>query len=100
MVSDDRIWQPPEPGAKAEEIPVVAVELEPVAPVPPPKRRSSGVAVAATIGAVAVAGAAVFAFVRLAGDGDAGGAATPEEAGLALLTAFENEDVLGMRRPI
>jgi hypothetical protein len=96
MVSDDRIWQPPDPGAKAEEIPVVAVELEPVASAPPQKRRSSGVVIAATIGAVAVAGAAVFAVARLAGDGDAGGAATPEEAGLALLTAFENEDVLGM----
>jgi hypothetical protein len=96
MVSDDRIWQPPDPGAKAEEIPVVAVELEPVAPAPPPKRKSSGVVIAATVGAVAVIGAAVFALVRLAGDGDAGGAATPEDAGLALLTAFENEDVLGM----
>jgi hypothetical protein len=96
MVSDDRIWQPPEPGARTEEIPVVAVELEPVASAPPPKRRSSGVVIAAAIGAVAVAGAAAFALVRLTGDDEAGGAATPEDAGLALLTAFENEDVLGM----
>jgi hypothetical protein len=52
--------------------------------------------IAAGVGAVVVLGAAVFGAVQLVGGDDQGGAATPDEAGLALLTAFENEDVLGM----
>jgi hypothetical protein len=44
---------------------------------------------------MAVAAAAFFGISRVLGGGDAGGAATPEQAGLDLLTAIENEDVLG-----
>jgi hypothetical protein len=71
------------------------VDLENAAPPPPERRRSPGVVIAATVGAVAVAGAAVFGISRMLGGDDAAGAATPEQAGLDLLTAIENEDVLG-----
>jgi hypothetical protein len=93
-VSDGGTWQPPRPGAAPTDFPAPTVELEPSQP--PPQRRSKGVVVAATIGAVAIVGAAVFGVTRLVSDSGGGGAATPEEAGLALLTALENEDVLGV----
>jgi hypothetical protein len=94
-VSDGGTWQPPDPGAARAGIPGPTVELESSAP-PSAPRRSPAVAIAAVVGGAAVFGAAVFGITRLVDDGGAGGAATPEEAGLALLTAFENEDVLGM----
>ena len=93
-MSDGGIWQPPEPGGGPADIPVTAVELEPRAPAP--KKWSAGVVIAALVGGAAIAAGAVFGITRLTGDDSSGGAATPEEAGLALLTAFENEDVLGM----
>ena len=100
-MSDGGIWQPPDPGTgpadipvTAADIPVTAAELEPRAPAP--RKRSPGVVIAAGVGAAALVGAAVFGITRLAASDNAGGAATPDEAGLALLTAFENEDVLGM----
>jgi hypothetical protein len=95
-VSDGGPWQPPDPGAAVPDPPVATVELEPTSSPTPAPKRSPGVAVAAIVGAVAIVGAAVFGVTRLVSDRAAGGAATPEEAGLALLTALENEDVLGM----
>ena len=93
-MSDGGIWQPPQPGATPAEIPVTAIELEPRAPAP--KKRSTGVVIAGVVGAAAIAAGAVFGITRLSSDDNSGGAASPEEAGLALLTALENEDVLGM----
>jgi hypothetical protein len=93
-VSDGGIWQPPQPGTGPEELPVTAVELEPRPPAP--RQRRPGVVIAAVVGGAAIAAGAVFGITRLASDDNSGGAATPEEAGLALLTALENEDVLGI----
>ena len=45
---------------------------------------------------MAIVGAGTFAVARMAGDDEAGGAATPEEAGLAFFEAIGNEDLLGM----
>ena len=45
---------------------------------------------------MAIVGAGVFAISQLTGESASGGAATPEEAGLAMLAAIEDEDVLGM----
>ena len=83
-MSDGGIWQPPDPTA--------------VTPVPEPAApgRSRGKIIGAAIGAVAIVGAGTFAVARIAGDDDAGGAATPEEAGLAFVDAMGNEDLLGM----
>ncbi|MFV0308398.1 MAG: hypothetical protein ACK5OX_11705 [Desertimonas sp.] len=53
--------------------------------------------VALAVGAVLIIAAGVFGITRLGDDdANAGGAASPQEAGLALLDALENEDVLGM----
>ena len=93
-MSDGGIWQPPQAGATPTEIPVTAIELEPRAPAP--KKRSAGVVIAGVVGGAAIAAGAVFGITRLTSDDNSGGAASPEEAGLALLTALENEDVLGM----
>ena len=93
-MSDGGIWQPPQPGATPAEIPVTAIELEPRAPAP--KKRSTGVVIAGVVGAAAIAAGAVFGITRLSSDDNSGGAASAEEAGLALLTALENEDVLGI----
>ena len=93
-MSDGGIWQPPQPGTGPAEIPVTAVELEPRAPAP--KKRSTGVVIAAVVGGAAIAAGAVFGITRISSDDNSGGAASPEEAGLGLLTALENEDVLGM----
>ena len=83
-MSDGGIWQPPDPTAAA--------------PVPEPAARAGprGKIVGAAVGAVAIVGAGTFAVARIAGDDDAGGAATPEEAGLAFVDAMGNEDLLGM----
>jgi hypothetical protein len=95
-VSDGGPWQPPDPSAAAPDPSLATVELEPTSSETPARKRSAGVAVAAIVGAVAIIGAGVFGVTRLVSDSGSGGAATPEEAGLALLTALENEDVLGM----
>lgn len=58
-------------------------------------RRSKVVVGAAVVGVLAVGAAGVFAVSRMTG-GPEGGAATPAELGTTLLTAIENEDVLGM----
>jgi hypothetical protein len=95
-VSDGGPWQPPDPNAAAAYPSTPTVELEQATPPTPARKWSPGVVIAATVGAVAVIGAAAFGVTRLVSDSGGGGAATPEEAGLALLTALENEDVLGM----
>lgn len=75
----------------------VAAGAPPVDPVPPAKRSRSKVLVgAAVVGVLAVGAAGVFAVQNIGGDSSSGGAATPEELGTALMTAIENEDVLGM----
>ncbi len=96
-MSDGGPWQPPDPNAAADALPPTpTVELEQTSPPAPAHKRSPAVVIAATVGAIAIVGAGVFGVTRLVSDSDGGGAATPEEAGLALLTALENEDVLGM----
>jgi hypothetical protein len=90
-VSHGGSWQPPDPTSG----PLPIVDLEEASSAPPPRRKSPGVVIAATVGSVAIAAAAIFGVSRVLGGGDAGGAATPEQAGLDLLTAIENEDVLG-----
>lgn len=67
----------------------------PVGPPEPARKRSKLVLVGAVaaVGAVGLAG--LFAVQRLSGEA-AGGAATADELGLDLLTAIENEDVLGV----
>ena len=89
-MSDDGRWQPPEPGTAAPD-PSPTVELGEASP---PPARPRGVAIAAVVGGAAVIAAAVFGITRVTG-GDDAGASTPEEAGLALLEALENEDALG-----
>jgi hypothetical protein len=59
-----------------------------------PRRRRGRVAVG-VVSALAVGGAAVFAAGQLVG-GDEGGAASPEAAVASLVTALNDEDVLGM----
>jgi hypothetical protein len=72
------------------------VEPNPVAAAPAPRGRSTGKIVAATVGAVAIVAAGVFAITRLAGDASAsGGADSPEAAADMLLDALDDEDVLG-----
>ena len=61
-----------------------------------PRRRRSKVLVGGAVAAVVAVGAAgVFAVSSFSEDSQ-GGAADPTELGTALLTAIENEDVLGM----
>ncbi len=57
-------------------------------------RRSKLVVGGAVMAILAVGVAGVFAVSRFSGSSN-GGAATPDELGLALLTAMENEDILG-----
>jgi hypothetical protein len=95
-VSDGGHWQPPDPSDPNAYPSVPTVELEPTTPPTPARKRSTGVIVAATVGGLAILGAAAFGVTRIVSDSGGGGAATPEEAGLALLTALENEDVLGI----
>ena len=83
-MSDESIWGPPPVGAT------------PVSVEPPPAPRSRGPIIAAVVGAVALIGAGVFAVSRVVGDDAAGGADSPEAAGLALLDALDQEDVLGV----
>jgi hypothetical protein len=83
-VTDGGTWQPPDPTTAA-----------PV-PEPAPPGRSRGKIVGAAVGALAIVGAGTFAVARIAGDDAAGGAATPEDAGLAFVEAIGNEDLLGV----
>ena len=71
-------------------IPVVAGE-----PGSSPKR-SKGALIGAVVGVTALVAAGAFAVVKITGNDEAGGAATPEEVGTALTTALDNEDVLGV----
>ncbi len=111
-------WQPPQPGSTPP--PPPAASPGPVAgfappsatqPVPtspthmtqvpvessqPPRRRRTGVIVAAAVGAVAIVGAGTFAVARISNDASTGGAASPEDAANALLDAIDQEDVLAM----
>jgi hypothetical protein len=95
-VSDGGPWQPPDPSSAPAQPSIPTVELEQTEQAAPAPKRSPGIVVAATVGALAIIGAAVFGVTRLVSDSAEGGAATPEDAGLAFLTALENEDVLGM----
>jgi hypothetical protein len=58
-------------------------------------KRRTGPIVAGVVGVLALGAAGVFAATQLSG-GDEGGAASPEEAGQAFMTALQDEDVLGM----
>ena len=87
-MSDESIWGPPPAGPAP--VPV------PVEPSSPPPHRSRGPIIAVVVGAVALIGAGVFAASRVFGDDSAGGADSPEAAGLALLDALDQEDALGV----
>jgi hypothetical protein len=70
--------------------------VEPIVASDQPRRRRSKVLVGGAVAAVVAVGAAgVFAVSSFSEDSQ-GGAADPTELGTALLTAIENEDVLGM----
>ncbi len=84
-MSDGGTWQPPDPGTS---VPMAEPAARP--------GRSRGKIIGAAVGAVAIVGAGTFAVARMAGDDEAGGAATPEEAGLAFFEALGNEDLVGM----
>jgi hypothetical protein len=114
---DDSAWQPPRPeptgheptDAAAPEAPESFASDVPPAPgfEPAPEssvvdpapassgdRRSTGVMVGAGLAVVALVAAGVFAITRFTGE-SSGGASSPTELGDALLTAIDNEDVLG-----
>jgi len=78
---------PPPPSGDA------TAALEPATPAP---SRSRGKVIAASVGAVAVIAAGIFAITRFTSDRAEGGASSPEEAGLDMMTALENEDLLGV----
>ena len=86
-MSDESIWGPPTAGPAP--VPV------PVEPSSPPPHRSRGPIIAVVVGAVALIGAGVFAASQVFLDDSAGGADSPEAAGLALLDALDQEDALG-----
>lgn len=93
-------WAPPTPGTDPT-VPMAPIDptaqmvvLDPAVAGAPRRSRGRLVGALAGVGALAVAGG--FAVVTIAGNDDAGGAATPEEVGTALVTALENEDVLGV----
>lgn len=81
----------PPPGPNDPTHQTVALQPAPAGP-----SRSKAKVIAAGVGVVALIGAGVFAVTRISADGASGGAASPEEAGLSLLGALENEDMLGM----
>lgn len=86
-------WQPPTPGGFGPPTaPVPQVTPEPA----PPRSRSRGKVIAAGVGAVAIIAAGTFAVTRISADSSSGGAASPEDAGMALLDAIDDEDVLAM----
>lgn len=61
-----------------------------------PRRRRSKVAVGgAVVGVLALGAAGVFAAGQLRGD-NAGGAGSPEDVGLEMMSALEQEDMLGL----
>ena len=113
-MSNGGTWQPPQqpdpppapPTPPAAPVPPVAQDASvppppggggaPLEPSPTPPGRSRGKVIAAVVGVVVLLAAGVFAITRLSGEGSDGGADSPEDAGLALLTAFENEDMLGV----
>lgn len=93
-------WEPPRPeptqAGEAFPPPSASAPTTTVEPTPTPSRRSRLPLIGAVVGVVALVAAAVFAISRVTGDDSAGGAASPEDAGLAMLAAIEQEDVLGV----
>ena len=59
-------------------------------------KRSKATVVGAVGGVVALVAAGAFAVVRITGNAEAGGAASPEEVGTSLTAALDDEDVLGV----
>ena len=106
-MTNEGSWQPPQPVPAASATPPsprgpqppppTGWGADPVQPNPPARaRRSKGTVIAAIVGVVVLLAAGIFAITRLTGGGSsAGGASSPEDAGLALLTALDNEDMLG-----
>lgn len=88
---------PPAPPAPPPSTPVSPFSPPTVLPEPEPMptgRRFGGRAVAVALGVVALGGGAAFALSSFGSDG--AGAATPEEAGRALVAAIADEDILGV----
>src|SRR5262245_61347466 len=84
-----------EQGADASDLPAPTI-VDPVSTGESGRPRRSKLVVGAGVAAVLAVGAAgIFAVSRFTGSAQ-GGAGTPSELGTALLTAIENEDVLGM----
>lgn len=84
---------PPSPGPTPPEASLTTTETD----TEPEPAGGKGKLIALVVGVAVLVAAGVFALTRLVGgDSTAGGAETPEEAGLALMGALENEDVLGM----
>ena len=79
------------PGSSPDDT-IVTRSPEPLAP---RSKRSKWLVGSAAAAVVAVGAAGVFAVSNLTGSVE-GGAASPDELGLALMTAVENEDVLGV----
>ena len=78
---------PPPPPPSAE------VTLTPDGATP---RRSRGKVIGGIVAAGALLAAGTFAVVSIGGNGNDGGASTPEEVGHQLITALDNQDVLGV----
>jgi hypothetical protein len=78
---------PPPPPPSAE------VTLTPEGATP---RRSRGKVIGGIVAAGALLAAGTFAVVSIGGNGNDGGASTPEEVGHQLITALDNQDVLGV----
>ena len=67
--------------------------LTPAPPVSP--RRSKGKLIGALAGVVVLIGAGTFAVAQINSNDNSGGAASPKEVGEKLVTALDNEDILG-----
>lgn len=62
----------------------------------PPPRRSRGAMIGAIVGVIALLAAGAFALVKITGNDDDGGAASPVDAGTEFIEALGNEDILGV----
>ena len=90
-------WQPPTAGATPPPPPPGAGPEAPLtANEPSGSRGGRGKLITLVVGVAVLVAAGVFALTRLVGDDSDGGADTAEDAGLSLLSALENEDILGM----
>ncbi len=90
-------WQPPTAGATPPPPPSGAGPEAPLtANEPSGSRGGRGKLITLVVGVAVLVAAGVFALTRLVGDDSDGGADTAEDAGLSLLSALENEDILGM----